>query len=156
MRYHMLLAVALLLPAPAVWAQPRHDDPYDYGYQTQPYPADEQLSHVQSLGHELEDASRHTYRDAVASRDRFTWREDRAIRRLDKLADWAGHFHHQVESYRQDPAHTEEDFQDLVRAYMRDRDAVHRDLHATTRVRDDFRRVETIMEHLTGYYGCHG
>ena len=91
-----------------------------------------------------------------ASRDRFTWREGRAIRRLDKLADWAEHFHHQVESYRHDPAHTEGDFQDLVRAYMRARDAVHRDLHATTRVRDDFRRVETIMEHLTGFYGGTG
>ena len=44
-------------------------------------------------------------------------------------------------------------FQGLVHAYMRARDAVHTEMPETSQVRDDFRRVEALIERLTGFYG---
>jgi len=158
MRYpHILLGVSLALWGSAAWADHRdYDDHQDSTVileHHQRYPTVSQVAEVQGLAHELDDAARHTYRAAYETRQHFTWREDRALRKLDRLADWARHFHAQVETYRQDPTHTDADFQNLVRAYVRARDGVRTQLHATAHVRDDFKRVEAIMDRLIDYYG---
>ena len=62
----------------------------------------------------------------------------------------ARHFHHQVERYRNDPSHTERDFEVLADAYYHALDDLH---HMDRHVRDDFRDVEAQMHTLMDYYG---
>ena len=104
------------------------------------HPERRQMEQVRAAADQLARAAHHV-------RESAGHHGGRALGALDKRAK---HFHRQVERYRNDPRHTEQDFQALADAYYRALDELH---HMDRHVRDDFRDVEAHMHTLMDYYG---
>lgn len=104
------------------------------------HPDRQQMEQVRAAADQLERAAHHVH-------ERAGHHGGRALDALDKRAK---HFHRQVERYRNDPSHTERDFQSLADAYYKELDELH---HMDQHVRDDFRDVEAHMHTLMDYYG---
>jgi len=130
-------AALLMLTAGSAWAS---------------HPEVRQMDAVQSLAHQVEEVARHAHLTAEQLAHHGTPREQRALAALHRLGEQAAHFHQQVETYYQEPFHTEDDFAGLVAAYDEAR-RTFRYLHADRHVRRDFDRLAGLMDELIGYYG---
>lgn len=104
------------------------------------HPEREQMEQVKVAAAQLERAAHHVRESAR--------RHDSGA--LDALEKRAKHFHRQVERYRNEPPHTEQDFQALADAYYLALDELH---HMDRHIQDDFRDVEACMHTLMDYYG---
>lgn len=134
-RKPVLLTVCLLLAGSSAWA---HSD----RYVQDPYRA----SAVRALAHELEQATRHLYRQAASVGSHHRGIDPWALRRLRELEAEAGHFHHQAEARRLRATHTSRDYRDLKQAFYRVSDAVHH-LHFG-HAQSDFQRIAYLMHEL--------
>ncbi len=115
------------------------------------HPERAELERVRILAHQLEDAARHVHRAAEDRRHHLTYREEAGLRRLHDLEDQSRHFHRQIERYRRDPWHTEDDFEALWVAFLRAQEAMH-SIHPDRHIDRDFRRVEVLMDELLFFY----
>jgi hypothetical protein len=70
-----------------------------------------------ALAHQVDETASSIYRQAARNNRRPNRTEARALASLSQLNAAASHFHGEVESYRQDPRHTANDFARLVSAY---------------------------------------
>jgi hypothetical protein len=108
-----ILTAALALGlTPAVQAQYRG---YNDGYNNSYGRWDGQRAY--GLAHEVDQTATWIYRQASRNNRRPDRSEARALRALYQLDAAAAHFRDEVESYRQDPRHTANDFARLVTAY---------------------------------------
>lgn len=120
------------------------------------HPQVSQMDQVVRTAHELEQATRHVYQNALQQRHHgvlgvFT--EGAGIAWLRKLSERAAHFHREVESYRRDPSHSARDYRRLWDTFLSTRNALYRHMHASSHVVGDFQRVEQLMNALSAYYG---
>jgi hypothetical protein len=110
---------------------------------------------VKLIAHDLERASEELYyRYEERSRtSKFFEQISRnlALNALRNLIGSARHFHHQVESWQQDPEHTRQDFQRLMESYDKTRQAMIIAYHAG-RVNQEYRRVTDLVYTLESYY----
>lgn len=142
----LLFALASLAVAPVAWAE--HDDEIrgrrvDRG--------NYRLERIQALAHEVDEAARAVNRAAYYGRHHFTWRERRALDRLDELAEAARHFHTQIERYPYATRHTAADYRRLLMAYDRAEDTLY-DLHAYRRVLRRFESLGALIDELDQVY----
>ena len=128
MRKGLLILIAFAGLAGAAWAD---------------HPQREQMEQVKAAAHQLERAAHHVRESAG----------HHGSPALGALEKGAKHFHRQVERYRDDPAHTERDFQALADGYYHAQGELH---HMDRHVQDDFRDVESHMHTLMDYYGGRG
>ena len=135
-----LAAGVLAVLAPAAMAAHRPD--YGRGWR-----GDEVLKRA----HRIDELAQYTAEVAERGRHHDTWREARAINRLNALAREADHFHHQVERYRERSQHTDGDFERLVAAYVRAADTM-RQLHAFRDARAGFYELQQNMDSLMSVY----
>lgn len=125
MRKRLLTIVAVAGLAGVAWAD---------------HPERQQMEEVKAAAHQLERATHHVRENAG----------HHGGRALNTLENRAKHFHRQAERYRNDPRHTEQDFQAVADAYYLALDELH---HMDRHVRDDFRDVDAHMHTLMDYYG---
>lgn len=113
-------------------------------------PVSYELAEVQKLAHRVEDRAEEAFCEA----ERFAYyggfRERQALVRLRELDQRATHFHRQVEHYRQNFNHTEDDFRALQRAFARASYALQ-SAHTSRRVRIEFRQLSDAMYELEMY-----
>src|SRR3989338_4714753 len=69
-----------------------------------------------SVAHRMDDLARELHEDAEST-PRRSPQEIQALRELHAVAESARHFHEQVESYKQDPFHTYQDYLNLANSY---------------------------------------
>lgn len=110
---------------------------------------------VRSLAHELDQAAAQLYQNYRARSDTGNilkkWSRQAAINVLRPFAQEASHFHSQVESRFQDPAHTREDFRRLMRA-LDQVDQVLPGAYHSDRVQEEYHRVTQLADSLLRYY----
>ena len=110
----------------------------------------DRVEEVQKLAHQVKDRARVVHRSAERLAHHGDSREERILVRLHELVEQAGHFHRQVERYRQNVGHLAGDFRELRRAYTRAAYAMH-DLHAFGRIDREFDRLSDAMYDLEMY-----
>lgn len=117
------------------------------------HPSPDQMEKVKSIAHELEGETAEAYQTAFQYSGPG-WREHYALEHLKDLELAAEHFHHQVETYFQDPEHTEHDYIDLLRAHH-DAESTIWDLSAIRfrHFSDQWQNVGRLMSELAFYYG---
>ena len=146
-------ALLALLLAPAVQAQyggygspDRHRDRYpDYGH----------MDRVSALAHEIDATARSIYRQASRNNRRPSRYEAQMLDDLYQLYGRADHFHEVVESYRQDPRHTADDFRDLEEAFNQLGETMQY-VHPRSYVDRGMERIYSLMTELSRYYGRTG
>jgi hypothetical protein len=116
------------------------------------YPDAGHLDRVSALAHEIDQTASWTYREFARNNRRPNRDEYRALSSLRDLNRQAAHFHDEVESYRQNPRHTAEDFARLERAFYSTGDALHR-IQPRPYVERGMQRIYDQMNELSGYYG---
>jgi len=80
------------------------------------HPGPDQMERVKLIAHELQEATEEAHSIAFQYSG-VGWREQYALEHLGHLEIAARHFHQQVESFFNDPEHTEHDYLNLERAY---------------------------------------
>lgn len=125
------------------------------------HPVPGQMEEVKLKTHQLEDYSREAYDMASSYRyyDRWNrrghggWGNQYALDHLGVFKEAARHFHHQVETYFQDPQHTEHDYIRLVEIY-RDASSTLYDLDAYFYgpFRQKWSVIVEVMRNLAFYY----
>lgn len=144
MKIKVILTVfSALLVAAGAWAD---SDRYKHRYAIDPY----ELKKVQKLAHEVEDRARYVHRSAERYAHHGSYREEKALLALHELEDRAKHFHRQAERYRQNFNHTQGDFRELQRAFLRTSYAMH-DAHAFAKIEREFDRLTDAMCDLEIY-----
>lgn len=127
-----------------------HEDDLDRG---DPMPWDGAA--IRRLAHELETAADqlyHNYRDRSDTGNVLKkWSRQAAINVLRPFWQEARHFHQQVESRFQDPAHTREDFRRLMRA-LDEVDRVLPSAYHADRVREEYHRATQLADSMLRYY----
>jgi hypothetical protein len=113
------------------------------------------LNTVQRLAHQLEESVGQAYRLAAASSHHGDRLEREALARLDALEDAARLFHGRMERYDRHPLESVQDFERLLRAYVRTAETLDT-LHGLPEVYRAFARVQETMTDLVGYYGGYG
>ncbi len=156
-----LAAAAALGCGGAAWAQqgnypspqgsyPDDDRPaYQAPYGQDGYRAPRQLL---VSAHEMDDAANYIHRQYDRNNRRPDRREAQVSARLADLAENARHFHREVASYRGDTRRTQEDFQQLVRAYDRATDALGR-VAERPYVDQGMERIATELDQTAAVYG---
>ena len=134
-RKPVLLTACLLWVGSSAWAHSER-------YVQDPYRA----STVRALAHELEQATRHLYRQVADSRYHHGRIDPRVLHGLRKLESEAGHFHRQVEARRWKVSHMNRDYRDLKQAFYRVGGAVH--ALPFGHAERDFQRVGYLMQEL--------
>jgi hypothetical protein len=145
-----LLALSL---APALQAQYRGNrdrDSYRYSY-----PNSGQMERVAALAHEIDDVATSIRRQAERNNRRPDRDEARMLADLRELDGRASHFHAQVESYRQDPRHTADDFAALEDAFFRLGETL-RYVNRRPYIDRGLDRIYPLMNELSRYYGRSG
>jgi hypothetical protein len=147
-----LLALSL---APALQAQSRgYRDPYRDSYRNR-YPNTGQMGRIASLAHEIDDTATYIRRQAERNNRRPNREEARMLAGLRELNGRASHFHDQVESYRQDPRHTADDFAALEDAFYQLGDTL-RYVNRRPYIDQGMDRIYDLMTELSRYYGRSG
>ncbi|HEX9942015.1 MAG TPA: hypothetical protein VGG03_08365 [Thermoanaerobaculia bacterium] len=143
-----LLALSL---APALQAQ-RWGDRDSNRYR---YPQSGQMERVAVLAHEIEDVAASIHRQAARNNRRPDRDVARVLADLHQLEERADHFHGQVESYRQDPRHTRDDFAALEEAFYETADSL-RYIQPRPYIDRGMDRIYDLMNELSRYYGRSG
>ncbi len=110
---------------------------------------------VKELAHKVEEKTRHVHHEAEERSHHGDYWERRALADLHRLEEKAAHFHRQVESNRQGPTHTYNDYRELQWAF----DTADRSLrwaHFDSHVRADFEQVRRWLDALDRVYGDGG
>lgn len=111
---------------------------------------------VKALAHDLQQATRHLYRDAAHRRHYKRWSHWRAMRAVRHLDAQACRFEEYVERYGAADRRSRHEFRQLERAFQVARSRAEELPHARS-LRDDFRRVERIVGRLdTRLASVHG
>ena len=110
---------------------------------------------VRSLAHQIDELADSIHRRAEERAHHGTLEERQALRDLHTLSETATHFHSQVESWWQDPNHTQEDYRNLVNAYEAARWSFER-LHTFWDIKYDFQRLGELVNQLRSYYNGGG
>lgn len=121
------------------------------------HPRPDQMERVKSIAHELQEATGAAYQTALQYSSRGGWREQYALEHLGHLELAARHFHQQVESFFQDPEHTEHDYLNLEIAYH-DAESTLFDLRANHIwvFNNQWQRVRGLMQELSFFYSGGG
>jgi len=154
MRRTTMIAAALLALAlaPALQAQYRGNYGGNRDSYRNAYPNSGQMERVAALAHEIDDAATAIRRQAERNNRRPDRDEARMLSDLRELDGRASHFHRQVESYRQDPRHTADDFAALEDAFFRLGDTL-RYVNRRPYVDRGLDRIYGLMNELSRYYG---
>lgn len=122
----------------------------DRGYDRFPRP--DQMERIAVLAHEIDEIAG----EMRQRTERSNRRPDRYVAHvlgdLHDLAAAANHFHREVESYRQDPRHTRDDYRELTTAF----DAVRASLSyidPRSYIDRGMRRIAVNLAQLDDYYG---
>jgi hypothetical protein len=122
----------------------------DRGYDRFPRP--DQMERIAVLAHEIDEIAG----EMRQRTERSNRRPDRYVAHvlgdLHDLAAAAGHFRREVESYRQDPRHTRDDYRELTTAY----DAVRASLSSIdprSYIDRGMQRIAVNLAQLDDYYG---
>lgn len=153
MRRSAVIATALfaLALAPALQAQYRGNrDSYRYSY-----PNTGQMERVAVLAHEIDDVATSIRRQAERNNRRPDRDEARMLADLRALDGRASHFHAQVESYRQDPRHTADDFAALEESFFRLGETL-RYVNRRPYIDRGLDRIYPLLNELSRYYGRSG
>jgi len=129
-----------------------HGPNQDYGRGYPSYPRMQSMRRMNYLAENVERAAVQLEQDTFIRRDALTWQERRALGQIQALTGAASHFRAQVQSYQRDPAHTQADFERLVRAYYTAGQALDT-VEATGRARTDYQNVRVRMDELMRNYG---
>lgn len=104
-----------------------------------------------SVAHQIDQTASWIYRQAARNRSQDRG-EYRALTALYRLSAAASHFHGEVESYRQDPRHTANDFARLVAAYNQAVDSL-RWIDQRPYVERGMDRIGEMLNELSPFYG---
>ncbi|MBI4041978.1 MAG: hypothetical protein HY391_00730 [Deltaproteobacteria bacterium] len=115
------------------------------------HPSPGDMDQVIRLAEQVYRQSDYAYRIAYARRHHYTERERHALEQLQFFKEAAYHFFRQVTSFRNDPEHTEHDYDRLIDAFAQ-ADITFGDLHPTRSVVRAWSRVRQAMDHLELYY----
>lgn len=116
------------------------------------FPRPDAMRRVSLLARNVESAAVLLERHTFIRRNSLSWQERRAMGQIKALTGAASHFRAQVESYRRDPAHTQADFERLVRAYYGAGQALD-NVEASGRARNDYNLLSARMQDLMQSYG---
>jgi hypothetical protein len=130
--------------APAIATQSHEDDLYGN-------PIAWSSEGVKRATHELEQAAQTLYYAYRAASHGARWHQSRPLYAFQKLVRQAQHFHTQVESRWQDPAHTREDLRRVLRA-LDELDRVFPSAYRSHRVQAEYHRVQQLASAVVSYY----
>ena len=128
----------------------RDDNSWNRGYPS--YPRMQAMRRVRWLAENVERAAIRLEQVTFIRRSSLSWRERRALNRVQALTAAASHFRAQVQSYPRNPGHTQADFEKLVRAFYYAGQALD-EVDATGRARADFEVLRSRMDELMRNYG---
>jgi hypothetical protein len=159
-----IFALAL---APALQAQgypnqaPQGYPPQGQGYQAPQdrdhngYPDAARMDRVARLAHDINETSTSIRRAAARTRHRPDPAEAQLLSDLFQLNRQAGHFEHEVQSYRRDPRHTADDFARLETAFNQVGSSLQA-LPPRPYIDRGMDRIYASMTDLSRFYGRHG
>ncbi|MEO6195210.1 MAG: hypothetical protein ABIS20_19500 [Thermoanaerobaculia bacterium] len=160
MRHTTLITASILALslAPAAQAQSwgvhvqlGSTDGYRDGYRYS-YPDIGHVDRVSRLAHEIDRTATFIHDQAERNNRRPDRAEARALADLHELNEQAAHFHDVLESYRQNPSHTVNDFADLERAFSTAARSLRR-IEPRSYINRGMEQIYVLMNELSRYYG---
>lgn len=142
------LALALLLTTSSASFADR--DRYSSGDRC---PRPDQMDNVAGLAHDIDEIADEMHERAESNNRRPDRYVAQVLGDLHDLSNAASHFHDEVESYRSDPRHTRDDFQELVNAYASVSESLQ-DIESRSYIDRGMERIGEILSQLDDYYGA--
>jgi hypothetical protein len=133
--------------------QDRHDDHRGPGPGS--FPDSRRMERVAYLAHQLDDTARGIYRQASRNNRRPDQYEAQMLNDLNQLYGQAAHFHDEVESNRQNPRHTANDFARLEQSFNQ-LGVTMQSVRPRPYIDRGMERIYNLMTELSRYYGGRG